>query len=326
MFGRISAVRSQLACIESRSLNLLCKLPSRSIRPNHVPFKRSYATHKDLPFRASPYVNPYNSPTASSWKVLLRPLTVTLLFTGSSFALAYYLDNKVFTSSPLKPDQETKLKILTGLIAANVAVFACFYIAPTGPLGRIIYRVISRYSTLDARYVHRFPLSVLTSGFSHTEIWHLALNMMGLYTVGSAVYDLFGTNQFLAFYGSAICWSGMAQLAATVYGAKRGVLPRPSLGASGGIYALFGAVAWYVPGAKVFLLFLPFVPIHLGLAFTGMMAMDLFGLCRGWTTFGHAAHFGGGMIGLLYGVGQVPEVWIDKRRASMRKYLNRWGR
>lgn len=280
---------------------------------------RSFATHRDLPTRSS---SPYRSaPNASSWSTLTRPLIVTILVTGTTFSLAYHLDIQRGTGTSRSP--ETKLKVLTGLIAVNTAVFAACYIPSFTRLGRPIARFLSRYSTFDAIHVRKYPMSVLTSGFSHTEVWHLGLNMMGLYTVGSVVYDLLGTNQFLAFYTSAICWSGMAQLAVTVYRARRGILPRGSLGASGGIYALFGVVAWYVPNASVYLIFFPFVPIQLGLAFTGMMTMDAYGLYAGWKTFGHAAHFGGGMLGLLYSILQIPEKWLEQRRKKLVEWFAR---
>lgn len=291
-------------------------------------FSRLYATHRDLPKRTVRGIeSSTTNSSASSWATLTRPFAVTLVFTGTSFTLAYYLDTHPTTaSSTLRPDPETKLKVLTGLIALNCGVFGAFYIPPYSSIGAVVYRLLSRYAMLDPRHVHRYPLSILTSGFSHSEIWHLGLNMVGFYTVGSAVYDLLGTNQFLAFYGSAICWSGMAQLAAGCYRVRRGVLPRPSLGASGGIYALLGAVAWYAPNASLYLLFFPFVPIKLGLAFTGMMTLDFVGLYRGWSTFGHAAHLSGGMLGLSYGITGMPEAWMQKRREAMQKHLNRWIR
>lgn len=297
---------------------------------------RCYATHRDVsPSRWARYTNHpgtggNNRGSSFPWTNLIKPLTFATLFTATSFGIAYYCDTATTLSSSSgggqAADPDVKLKVLTGLIATNCAVFALHQIPPSANWANQVFRLLGRYGTLDPRRATDVPATLLTSGFSHSEIWHLGLNMVGLYTVGSALFDLLGRNQFLAFYGSAICWSSMAQLAVEFGRARRGGLARPSLGASGGIYALLGAVAWYAPTSAVYLLFVPFVPIQLGYAFTGMMAVDAVGLVRGWNAFGHAAHLTGGMTGLLYGVGRVPEAWMAERRRSMRRHLSRWGR
>ncbi|CCG81134.1 Uncharacterized protein C13E7.11 [Taphrina deformans PYCC 5710] len=283
---------------------------------------RDYATYRDLPsprFRPSPF----GTSSGPGWSDLRRPLAFTVLFTGASFGGAWYLD----TETGQEPDPDARTRVLTTLIAVNLAVFATHQVLPYVRVPGPLTRLVGRYGTVHPVRAHTTPASVLTSGFSHSEVWHLGLNMVGLYTIGSALFDLLGRNQFLAFYGSSICWSSMAQLAAGVYAARRrGTSPRGSLGASGGIYALLGVVAWYAPTSSVYLIFLPFVPIQLGYAFTGMIALDTLGLVRGWHTFGHAAHLAGGLGGLLYGVGQVPEAWMAKRKQNMRRYLSRWGR
>ena len=85
---------------------------------------------------------------------------------------------------------------------------------------------------------------LLTSTFMHVQVWHIAGNMLALYVLGPQVEAVLGRVRFLAVY----LLSGLAG-SATAYW-----LSSPdgySLGASGAIYGLFGALGvliWKVGG------------------------------------------------------------------------------
>lgn len=76
---------------------------------------------------------------------------------------------------------------------------------------------------------------VLTSGFTHVAITHIAFNMLALWVIGPQLEMVLGRTRFLALYllslltgSAAVLWlSGEYQL---------------TLGASGAIYGLFGAL------------------------------------------------------------------------------------
>lgn len=77
---------------------------------------------------------------------------------------------------------------------------------------------------------------LLTSMFLHVEIWHIAANMLSLYLLGPTVEAAIGRTRFLAVY----LIGGLAGGATALW------LSDPSgysLGASGAIYAVFGALA-----------------------------------------------------------------------------------
>ncbi len=77
---------------------------------------------------------------------------------------------------------------------------------------------------------------LITSMFTHVEIWHIAANMLSLYILGPQIEAVLGRTRFLALY----LLSGLAG-SATVYW-----LSNPdgyTLGASGAIFGLFGAYA-----------------------------------------------------------------------------------
>ncbi|KLO17916.1 hypothetical protein SCHPADRAFT_867276 [Schizopora paradoxa] len=73
----------------------------------------------------------------------------------------------------------------------------------------------------------------------------------------------------------------------------------PSLGASGGVYALVTMTALAYKDAEVSMFFLPLsIPIQWGVG--GMVALDVLGIIRGWRMFDHWAHLGGAAFGAIY--------------------------
>ncbi|OEU96106.1 rhomboid family intramembrane serine protease [Streptomyces oceani] len=77
---------------------------------------------------------------------------------------------------------------------------------------------------------------LLTSVFLHQEIWHIAMNMLGLWFLGPPLESALGRIRFLALF----LLSGLGGSALTYMIADPG---QPSLGASGAVFGLFGATA-----------------------------------------------------------------------------------
>jgi membrane associated rhomboid family serine protease len=75
---------------------------------------------------------------------------------------------------------------------------------------------------------------LFTAAFLHGSIPHVALNMLALYQVGNIVERLFGKLRFALLYVICIVGSGLA----VVYFNFN----QPTLGASGAIFGLFGAL------------------------------------------------------------------------------------
>ena len=74
---------------------------------------------------------------------------------------------------------------------------------------------------------------LLSAGFLHGHLLHLVVNLYALRVLGPLVESLWGTRRFLIIYVGALASGSLLSLAAT---------PRPSVGASGAIFGLFGAV------------------------------------------------------------------------------------
>jgi len=109
-------------------------------------------------------------------------------------------------------------------------------------------------------------------------------------------------------------------------------LMRPSLGASGAVYASLAVTALAYPHAQVYLIFLPMIPISIPVGFGGMLLADVIGLWRGWgyvfesiptyrncltmisiRYLDHAAHLGGAAFGMWYFY-YGPDLWDSTRR------------
>jgi len=91
---------------------------------------------------------------------------------------------------------------------------------------------------------------------------------------------------------------------------------KPSLGASGAIYATVTLTAMAFPEAHISLIFPPTPPIPIQYGVFGFMAMDLMGVIRGWRLFDHYAHLGGAMFGLWY-YAYGPKVWESFREMTL---------
>jgi membrane associated rhomboid family serine protease len=77
---------------------------------------------------------------------------------------------------------------------------------------------------------------VLTSGFTHVQLLHIAFNMLALWMLGPQLEHLFGRTRFLALYLLSLLAGSVAVLwLSPEYQA--------TLGASGAIYGLFAAFA-----------------------------------------------------------------------------------
>jgi membrane associated rhomboid family serine protease len=76
---------------------------------------------------------------------------------------------------------------------------------------------------------------LLTSMFTHVDIWHIALNMMALYILGPALERIMGRTRFLLVY----FLGGLAGSVMVLWLSDPG---GSTLGASGAIYALLGGL------------------------------------------------------------------------------------
>jgi membrane associated rhomboid family serine protease len=126
-------------------------------------------------------------------------------------------------------------KILLGL---NVAVFVAVLIASDRLVNDLLLfgqAVTEPYGPVEGVAQGQW-YRLLTSMFLHQEIWHIAMNMLGLWFLGPPLEAALGRLRYTALY----LLSGLGGSALTFLVSAPG---QASLGASGAIFGLFGATA-----------------------------------------------------------------------------------
>lgn len=144
-------------------------------------------------------------------------------------------------------------RTISMLIALNLCVFGAWRVPRLQPF-------MNRYfvhNPTSGRYI-----TLLTSSFSQRQFTHLALNMVGFWTIGPWIYDALGKEQFIALYLSlGIGSNTVSHVAQLALSHRRPIIP--SLGASGAIYGLISGTAVMYPEAAVFFALIPIFPIKL---------------------------------------------------------------
>jgi membrane associated rhomboid family serine protease len=142
------------------------------------------------------------------------------------------------------------------------------------------------------------PWQLVTYGFLHdpSGFAHIFFNMFALYMFGSDIERLFGSRFYLAYYFVSVIVAGGCHLLVT---SLLGAPATPMVGASGGIYGLLLAFAWYFPQRRVMLL-IPPIPMS---ARTFVIVFGViefvFGVTGTQAGVAHFAHLGGMLGGWL---------------------------
>lgn len=149
---------------------------------------------------------------------------------------------------------------------------------------------------------------LISHGFIHADLPHLAFNMMTLYFMGEYLY-----NEWMGIYGnkgiiyfSALYFAGM--IAATIFPMiKHQENPQyRSLGASGAVSAVLFAVILWNPQLSLNIMFIP-IPIPAYIFGPIYLIFEYFSMKRGNTGIAHDAHIGGAIFGLLFVLIMQPE-------------------
>ncbi|HKD55116.1 MAG TPA: rhomboid family intramembrane serine protease [Steroidobacteraceae bacterium] len=173
------------------------------------------------------------------------------------------------------------------LILANVIVFVVQLLV--GPQMLVWFALWP----LASGQFHVWQL--ITYAFLHGNFAHIFLNMFALFMFGRGLELYWGSRRFLGYYFVCVLAAGLTQLA--VEAGSGGA--EPVLGASGGVFGILLAFAWYFPRQKLILLPIP-IPIPAWLFVTGYAIIELFsGLTRTQQGVAHFAHLGGMLGGAL---------------------------
>jgi membrane associated rhomboid family serine protease len=148
------------------------------------------------------------------------------------------------------------------------------------------------------------PWTVVTYMFLHAGTMHLVFNMIGLYFFGPRVEERLGSRSFLYLYfisgiTGALLSLVMGQTAAVV-------------GASGGVFGIMLAFAWFWPDAPIHIWGIIPIPARMLVIITTVLTLWS-GFSGSRSNIAHFAHLGGYLGAWLY------LKWLDRKRLDFRK-------
>jgi membrane associated rhomboid family serine protease len=196
--------------------------------------------------------------------------------------------------------------VCKSLIAINVAVFVLQLMTddPRNGLGG----VTAWFELSATRVVNHWEIwRLVTSAFCHApnDMWHIIINMFGLWIFGSQVEAIYGNREFLWFYLTAALISSIGflgfELAVNQFTLHR--IPH-EFGASGAVMAVMMLCALYYPTMKMLIMFV--IPIELRWIVAIAVVYDLYPLLRelggagAFDQVAHATHLAGLVYGYLY--------------------------
>ena len=173
------------------------------------------------------------------------------------------------------------------ILVVNLALsIAGLWFAPS-----LIQRCLFRPYALkhEGRYY-----TVITSGFVHADLPHLAFNMLTFWFFGVALEYRMGTVRFALLYLVGLLASQLG-----TWFKHRDDPDYATLGASGAISAVLFASIVYQPTQKLALLLFP-VPIPAPLFAIGYLVYSWWSARQNRGRINHDAHFGGALAGLAF--------------------------
>lgn len=198
-----------------------------------------------------------------------------------------------------------RLSITGWLIFINIIVFFLFIILKLF-FGDIVFNYVALYpaNILQGKYLW----TLITHMFMHGGFLHLFVNMFVLYSLGNLSEKIIGRKRYFWLYLLSGVFAGLLSVLLAGYFGNSAlgvaIFGKPDLfmvGASGAIFAIAGLFVVLLPKLRFSIIFLPFfslpayvmVPLVLLLTWLATAAANL--------PIGNVAHFGGFLIGLLYG-------------------------
>jgi membrane associated rhomboid family serine protease len=170
--------------------------------------------------------------------------------------------------------------------ATIVASLLALYASP-GLLERCLFRP---YWLVRKRQYE----TLVTSGFVHADIPHLAFNMITFWFFAFPLERRIGSAAFAVLYFASLVLSDVG-----TWVKHRDDPSYASLGASGAISAVLFANIVYFPAQSLFIFPLP-VPIPAPLFAVGYVAYTWYSSRQAHGRINHDAHLGGALFGLLF--------------------------
>ena len=146
-------------------------------------------------------------------------------------------------------------------------------------------------------------IRMLSSGFLHVDISHLAFNMLTLYFFAPVVYSELGNFSFLLVYVGSLIFGSLL----TMIFHKDDYSYR-AVGASGAVTGVLYSAILLHPEMNLYLFFIP-IPIKAYIFGIGYLLYSIYGMKAKNDNIGHTAHFGGAIGGYVITLIKAPELF-----------------
>ena len=144
-------------------------------------------------------------------------------------------------------------------------------------------------------------IRMITSGFLHADITHLAFNMIALYSFAQVVISYFGTLTFFLIYFASLIVGNLLTL---VF--HKNDYNYRAIGASGAVTGIIYAAILLFPDMNIYLFFA--IPIKSYIFGFLYLMYSIYGMKTKNDNIGHTAHFGGAIAGYVFTIAKVPEL------------------
>lgn len=164
--------------------------------------------------------------------------------------------------------------------------------------------------------IFKYPWTLVTSIFIHLDFFHMFVNGLILFFIGSALERRIGRKRFIYIFLVAGILAGLAQL----------LVSKPNailLGASGAIFGVLGTLTVISPRMPILLFF--FIPMPLWMLTVGYGTLEaILAITSPGDTIAHMAHFSGILVGLLYGY-KLRREGIGRARSALEDLFRNLG-
>ncbi|WP_298392477.1 rhomboid family intramembrane serine protease [Flavobacterium sp.] len=180
---------------------------------------------------------------------------------------------------------------LIGLIAANVII------SFKGFEDSLFFR---KYQFHVGSIRSGEQLRMISSGFLHVDIQHLAFNMLSLYFFAPYVYGILNNFSFLLIYFASLIFGSLLTM---VF--HNNNYSYSAVGASGAVMGIIYSAILLEPRIQIY----GFIPGYLfGIIY---LLYSIYGMKAQNDNIGHTAHFGGAVGGYVFTLMKKPSLFLD---------------
>lgn len=182
------------------------------------------------------------------------------------------------------------------ILIINVVLYVlAYWVTPMVPLGGNDRWFLDLNALYPIGHPYFKIYQFITYQFMHGGWWHLFFNMWSLMIFGNAVEQQVGTKRFVWYY--LLCGIGAALVNQAM--SWMGIIsPAQLVGASGAIYGVMAAAAFFFPNAKLFIIPIPF-PIKLKYLVGFYTLVEMYIGITSIDRVAHFAHLGGILVGAI---------------------------